>query len=59
MQINHVKAFSVYLFSSIEINSALAKLLIYINNMNLACSADSVVFYQAKLKPACPATVAN
>ena len=40
MHINHVKAFSVYLFSSIEIDSVLAKLLIYINNMNLACSAD-------------------
>ena len=43
----------------LEIDSVLAKLLISIDNMNLACSADSVVFYQDKLKPACPATGAN
>ena len=26
------------------------------NNMNILQSADSVVFYQVKLKPTCPAT---
>ena len=64
MQIKHVKdrkkniAFSVYLFFFsygnrqvlIEVEvEVLAKLLTLMNNMNLSHSADSVVFYQAKL----------
>ena len=62
MQNKHVKdrkknlACSVYLFFSIVKDSVFAKLSTLMNYINLSRSADSVVFYQAKLKPACPAT---
>ena len=50
--------FCLFIFSIVK-DSVFAKLSTLINYMNLSHSADSVVFYQAKLKPACPATGAN